>query len=263
MKKPFGKVSTPDCGEHLSYRELYPEQFAPLAGEEENVPDRKHAVKLEDIGARGENNGSFGKRSTSFDKGSSSFDKGSSSFDEGKGSFEKEKSSFGNDRAKGVTVGAERAETSKDAVKPREKQKNSAVSYAMGVVSRTTVNERMLRDKLTSRGYSEDEVDGAMDYVKRFGYVDDARLAQDTAEKLSERCWGRYKICRYLLSRGFDPDTVDGVDMSEIDFPYYCAKLVRKYPTERRDAMLRAVKNAGYTSSDLRRARELIGEEEE
>ena len=39
------------------------------------------------------------------------------------------------------------------------------------------------------------------------------------------------------------------------------ACLTKKYPKEKRDAMLRAVKNAGYSSDDLRKAIKLIAEE--
>ena len=80
-------------------------------------------------------------------------------------------------------------------------------------------------------------------------------------DKLAARQWGRFKICYYLKGKGISEDVIEELDFSEIDFPYYCAKLMRKYPAERRDAMLRAVKNAGYTSEDVRKARLLMEEE--
>lgn len=238
-------------GERLSYRELYPEQFAPLAGEEERNfnTKRKHAVKLDDIG---ESN----SRKTYVE----------SSDDSNKNkSFEKLKSSFGAASPnKTLYCGTiDQDEESDDAVILRKNKKKSAIAYAMTVVSRSTVNEFALKNKLQARGYSEDETEDALSYVKKFGYVDDARLAQNMLDGLAARCWGKFKICRYLTSRGFDPDTVENLDFSEIDIPFYCAKLMRRYPPERRDAMLRAVKNAGYTSSDIRLAREFIEDTEQ
>lgn len=231
-----------------SYRELYPEQFAPLAGEEEleYKEERKHAVKLGDIEER---NG----RATSEEKATDSSKRKS---------FEKLRKSFEggntNEMSYRGAVGRKYSEESDDAVIFRKNKKKSAVAYAMTVVSRSTVNELALKSKLQARGYSEDETEEALSYVKKFGYVDDARLAQNMLDGLAARCWGKFKICRYLTARGFSSETVESLDFSGIDLPAYCAKLMRRYPPERREAMLRAVKNAGYTSSDIRLAKELI-----
>ena len=102
---------------------------------------------------------------------------------------------------------------------------------------------------------NEDDVSSALEYVKGFGYVNDAGLAQGMVDKLAARCWGRFKICYYLRGKGIDEDVVDSLDFSEVDFPFYCAKLMGKYPASKREAMLRALKNAGYTSDDIRAAR--------
>lgn len=245
----LGKKADRTRGEKRpSYRELYPEQFAPLAGEEELElkAERKHAVKLGDIEER---NGrvTFVEKVTDSSK---------------KQSLEKLKKSFdGGDRNEASyngAVGKGNSEESDDAVILRKNKKKSAVAYAMTVVSRSTVNELALKSKLQARGYSEDETEEALSYVKKFGYVDDARLAQNMLDGLAARCWGKFKICRYLTARGFSSEIVESLDFSDIDFPAYCAKLMGRYPPERREAMLRAVKNAGYTSSDIRLAKELI-----
>ncbi|MBR2459955.1 MAG: regulatory protein RecX [Clostridia bacterium] len=141
-------------------------------------------------------------------------------------------------------------------------EKSEAVAYAMRLAATDALTEKRLKDKLESRGYSTDEISEAAEYLRRFGYLNDARLAQNSLEKLASRCWGKYKICRYLAAKGIDSEIIEGLDFSEIDFPYHCARLMRKYTPERRDAMLRAVKNAGYTSSDLRMARQIIEEED-
>ena len=144
----------------------------------------------------------------------------------------------------------------------RQKKRESAIAFAMRAVSHAALTERRLREKLKRQDYSAEETEEALSYVKRFHYIDDARLAQHMLPSLAARLWGRYRICRYLLSRGFDEETVETLDFSEIDFPLFCARLIGKYPEQRRDAMLRAVRNAGYSSEDLHAARRLLSEEE-
>lgn len=235
-EKSSGDISekrSPSGNKRPSYRELYPEQFMPLPDEIEpksNEQTRKHAVKLDDIGSK------FGIM-----KGKELYE-----------NSEADSAEFDSDGTTDIPF---------DAVNLRKKSKMSATAYAMKIVSASTVNQATLRKKLASKEYTEEECEDAVNYVKKFGYIDDARLAQNMAERLAERLWGKYKICRYLASRGFDQDDIEAIDFSEIDFARYCARLISKYTSERRDAMLRAVKNAGYTSTDLRLAREILEDE--
>lgn len=52
-----------------------------------------------------------------------------------------------------------------------------AKKKAMSLLKYMDRTEWQLRDKLTERGFSEDSVDGAIDYVKSFHYLDDYRYA--------------------------------------------------------------------------------------
>ena len=132
-----------------------------------------------------------------------------------------------------------------------ESRERAAIAAAMRIVSLGSVPERGLRDKLQRKGFSGSDTDAALEYVKRFGYVDDQKLAQITAEKLAARHYGRYKICRYLASKGISSEIIENIDFSEIDFPRYCAELMSRYTPDRRDAMLRALRNAGYCPDDF------------
>ena len=238
--------------------ELYPEQFEDLP--EDALPKKRvHAVKLGDIDSEdGE------------DRCGKSPKKGLSSSD-----MEKKRTELsallGNTAPKW-----KREEKAKDTVNPQEnsaeaatveqiygkKRRDTAKAYAMKVVAAGSVTERKLIDKLKLREYTEADIEEAVSYVKRFGYINDARLAQDMLDKLAARLWGRFKICYYLKGKGISEEVIEDLDFSDIDFPYYCARLMKKYPIERRDAMLRAVKNAGYTSDDVRKARLLMEDEE-
>lgn len=258
------------------------EQLDPVTGERlpEREPERKHAVKLEDIGENGEidrerEDGS--SRSESYSSGKklgtsrkmnaeARAQREAENGEAKQGKKEEEHDRLGlwhidkmfADLRKRKNMTPAELEQEAEMKKYVDHERQDPIAYAMDVVSKKTVNEQGLRNRLWSRGYSEKETEEAIRYVKSYGYVKDSRLAQDMLERLAARCWGKYKICKYLLSRGFMLETVEHLDMSEIDFPFYCAKLIMKYPPERSGAMLRAVRNAGYTLSDYRRARELI-----
>ena len=256
-------------GRWVSDAELYPEQFEDLPEEAEPRRERKRAVKLSDIGGDdGERHGkSPGKTRTEQKNGSDNGVEGRSDL----------MSLLG-----GTAPAWKLNGSAKDAVNPPKtsddvgldteeetveriygkKRRDTARAYAMKTVAAGAVTERKLRDKLKSKEYTEEEIEEALAYVKSFGYVNDGRLAQDMVEKLAARLWGRFKICYYLKGKGISDAVIEGLDFSEIDFPFYCAQLMKKYSPERRDSMLRAVKNAGYSSDDLRRARALLSEED-
>lgn len=248
-------------GRWLTDAELYPEQFEDLP-EEAEPKERKHSVRLSDIGE--EEGEGCGK----------SPEKSRKSASETGGGVKGTKTSLTS--LLGDTAPSwKRGRNEKDTVNPREKEENETVeeiygkkrrdtakAYAMKIVAMGAVTEQKLRDKMKTREYSDGEIEEAIAYVKSFGYVNDEKLAQDMIEKLAARMWGRFKICYYLKGKGISEDVIEDLDFSEIDFPYYCAQLMKKYGPERREAMLRAVKNAGYSSDDLRRARALIAEDE-
>ena len=242
-------------GRWVSDAELYPEQYEDIP-EEAKSKIRNRSVKLSDIGAdEDETRGKSQEKEVC---------------------AKKNKSSDLSSLLGGTAPTWKQSLKAKDAVNPHKnsddeetveqiyskKRKDTAKAYAMKIVAAGSVTERKLTDKLREREYSETEIEEAISYVKSFGYINDARLAQDMLDKLAARQWGRFKICYYLKGKGISEDVIEELDFSEIDFPYYCAKLMEKYPAERRDAMLRAVKNAGYTSEDVRKARLLMEDEE-
>ena len=260
---------------YLSDRELYPEQFEDLPEDAAPAP-RKRAVRLSEIDAVVDGDfenavkDAVNRRKKPFESKKDQLLKNgvitaaelerkiieSPNTDQkivDKAELKKKKLSSSEIESEQVDFMAESAET----------ESKDATAYAMRLVSVGSVTERKLRDKLKGRGYSENASEDAVCYVKKFGYINDARVAQDSIEKLAARCWGKYKICRYLVGKGIDEDVIEGLDFSETDFPSHCARLIKKYPAERRDAMLRAVKNAGYTTADFREAMRIIKEENE
>ncbi len=136
--------------------------------------------------------------------------------------------------------------------------KKSAREYALTLVSTHTYTENALFRKIKSkRIYSDGDISDAVEYVKGFGYVNDRRLAENAVPKLSERCFGRSKICRYLASKGISEDIIDSIDFSEIDFVYYCKRLLDRYAGKPDEKVMRALLNAGYTYDEIAAAKKI------
>ncbi len=141
-----------------------------------------------------------------------------------------------------------------------KKNEKSAESYALKLLSVKTYTERALREKLRTKGYGCDEIDEAVEKMRGFGYVNDARIAQNTAEKLAARLWGRRKIVLYLASKGISRDVIDEIDFSDIDFKENCRTLALKYQAKgaQYEKIAAALSRAGFSSSEIYHAMSVI-----
>ena len=140
----------------------------------------------------------------------------------------------------------------------KKSAKKSAREYALLLVSTHTYTEKALFQKIGSKKtYTYDEITDAVEYVKKFGYINDKRLSENMLPKLAERCFGRSKICRYLASKGISEDVIDSLDFSEIDFVYYCKRLMDKQVGKPHEKIMRTLLNAGYTYDEIRAAKRI------
>ncbi len=141
-----------------------------------------------------------------------------------------------------------------------KKSKGDAAAYAMKLLSMRSYTEHGLREKLKKREYEPYEIDGAIEYARGFGYINDARLAQRGAERCAEKLWGRKKIFMYLRSKGFSSEVIDGIDFSEIDFQENACTLAKKYAAKgaNGDKIFRALASAGYSVSEIRCAQNAL-----
>ncbi len=136
------------------------------------------------------------------------------------------------------------------------KPKKTAKTDAMSLVSTSSYTEQGLRRKLESRErYTKDEIEEAIEYVKGFGYVNDKRLAENAIYKLSERLWGKKKICYYLSGKGISEEVIDSLDFSEIDFVSNCERLMSKYAGKPIEKAMRAAYNAGFSPDEINEAK--------
>ena len=134
----------------------------------------------------------------------------------------------------------------------KKSRQKSACEYAMLLVSSHSYTEKGLREKLESKEkYTEDEIEDAVAYVKKFGYINDLRLAENSVPKLASRLWGKKKICYYLRSKGISSEIVAALDFSDIDFYENCKLLALKNRSKPREKLLRLLLNAGFSSDEV------------
>ena len=86
--------------------------------------------------------------------------------------------------------------------------------YLLADMDRT---EKELCDKLKKTGYSEETVSAAMEYVKSFGYIDDARYASRYIESFRDRK-SRVKMTYDMAAKGVDREVIE---KAFLEYPEY------------------------------------------
>lgn len=134
-----------------------------------------------------------------------------------------------------------------------KKNRKSAREYALALLSAKAYTEHALREKLKMRDYGLDETNEALEYVKSFGYINDQRLAERAAIRLSEKLYGKRKIFAYLSSKGISSDVISALDLDEIDFKENAALLAQKNAARgrSRDSIMRSLSAAGFSSAEI------------
>lgn len=83
-----------------------------------------------------------------------------------------------------------------------------AKKRAMYLLMRMERTERQLREKLTQNGYPAECIDGAVDYVKQFHYVDDLRYAKNYVRYRQEKK-SRKRLEIDLQKKGVSGDLIE------------------------------------------------------
>lgn len=100
------------------------------------------------------------------------------------------------------------------------------------LLERRDYTEKQLRDKLraSSAGYTEEMIEGALEYVKGYRYVDDARYAAQYVECMKDKK-SRRQIEQELYQRGVDRQKIAEALEAAEEVPE--EKLIRKWLEKR------------------------------
>ncbi len=138
--------------------------------------------------------------------------------------------------------------------------------YAMHLLQDQDRTEKELTDKIRRAGYDPEIAQAALDYVKRFGYVDDERYAENYISRNSG-VKSRRQIRKDLAKKGIDSDALESLlddNADEHDEHRAVARLLKKRhysPNVRdwdekaqkeRDKQLRYLASKGFTYAAVR-----------
>ena len=143
--------------------------------------------------------------------------------------------------------------------KQRKLNKPSALSKAVDLLARQDHSERKMRQKLKSREYTEQEIDGAIERLQQLHYIDDARVCENQFNYLYENSSQSVrKICAKLQQRGFDSDLIRScipADTAERE-GRAAAKLLRQKfrPDADKEKMMQYLYRQGFDLSLVRHA---------
>ncbi len=139
---------------------------------------------------------------------------------------------------------------------------------ALKILTDRDKTEKELRDKLSRDGYDEGAIDSAVEYVRDYGYIDDARYAENYASyRMNDK--SRIQLAVELRRRGVDEGVIDsvfdrlyeGFDESEQIIRLIEKKLKGTYPDclkeihdeKQRAALYRSLQGKGYPFETIRR----------
>ena len=150
------------------------------------------------------------------------------------------------------------------------------IASAMNILVYASNTEKRLREKLLRKGYSQSDVDTAVDYCKGKGYVNDSSQLIYTAQVIAgSKLYGKRRLVVELYKKGFRREDIAALDYDEldIDFPANCAALrcraaKLRTPQEKREfvpdrKIMGAMVRYGYSVSEVRDAVRFLHESED
>ncbi len=133
----------------------------------------------------------------------------------------------------------------------------SAQSVALRLISMRDHSSRQIREKLSERGFSQDEIAQTLDFLRQKRFLNDLRFGRNLIRYMAERRYfGAYKI-RMELSQRLDREYVEELlpdELEQYDFAALAKELTEK-PQLRgksREALIRKLKANGYGVSEIR-----------
>lgn len=139
--------------------------------------------------------------------------------------------------------------------------KSSALGAAVALLARRDYSERELRDKLSRRGYLNDEVDEAVLRLQQRGYLNDSLYCRKVADSLWQSGkWGIRGVVQQLRQRGLpDSEIRESVELftyeQELEYALRLLNRKRVEPQER-DKAGRYLAARGFSYSVIERALE-------
>ena len=147
----------------------------------------------------------------------------------------------------------------KDQIEERRKT-SPAIRSALNILDYADNTEKKLKEKLSRKNFSADEIEEALTYVKDIGYLNEEEHIKNAADYMAEvKLYGRYRIKKALLEKGFSSDMVKSLDLSEYDFTEICERRIGKSRYRTKDSLIAALRRYGFSGDEIITAIEETG----
>lgn len=82
--------------------------------------------------------------------------------------------------------------------------------YALRLIEFRDRTQKELYDKLKEKGYSENDIDDEIEFLKSYGYINDERFVEHYIhDAINLKKWGKIRIRTELIRKGIDRDIID------------------------------------------------------
>lgn len=141
--------------------------------------------------------------------------------------------------------------------KAAEGGREGAIKAAVSLLAYKDNTEKELFDKLTARGFSEDEAGSAVDFVVSRRYLCESRYFERFVENSARnKGYGRRRILFDAQRKGFSDETMrQGEKIFEtIDFGECCYTVLKKCRAGSAEKAYAALMRRGYSTTDIKTA---------
>lgn len=142
----------------------------------------------------------------------------------------------------------------------REARKKRAACSALRMQGYQENSGRRLREKLTAKGFSEEETDYALAYLSKHGYLnEETAIAHLVEYQAHTRLYGKRRIVQTLMQKGYSRAQIAAAPFDTVDFFAVCRRRAVRYrlydetgilPKKSVDALLRA----GFSFAEIHAA---------
>ncbi|MDR2610447.1 MAG: RecX family transcriptional regulator, partial [Clostridiales Family XIII bacterium] len=92
---------------------------------------------------------------------------------------------------------------------PAAKKRQPVRDKALSLLAKHDRTEQQMRESLARSGYGEEEVQGTIDFLKEYGYIDDEAYAGKYLRELIRKGRGRWRIRGDMLRHGLESEVVE------------------------------------------------------
>ncbi len=124
--------------------------------------------------------------------------------------------------------------------------------YALLLLKFRPRSRKELYSRLRRKGYSEEEIEKALQWLEESGFIDEMDMAIDYVRAGVERGWSRMRIIKGLRERGIPSDIVEEA-LRHYDEERVVDVLREKLKGKDRESMIKFLKNRGFSWEMIRR----------